>query len=94
MSTAADPTGRCGQSAELPTHRGGQTRAAIDMAAHAVIARKGILATTMVNDDVAQDWAEISPIPIAFIADAVRRPDVHPNPANIYYRVIYSEEGG
>ena len=153
MSTAAEPTGRRGQSAGLPTHRGRQTQAAIDMAARAVIARKGILAATiadiaveagrsaasfynyydskeamvrqwalrfrdeanqradsvtrhglsnreraqeaaaahwhtyrnrlaelvsvsqmaMVNDDFAQYWAEICSIPIAFIADTVRR---------------------
>ncbi|HEX7322916.1 MAG TPA: TetR/AcrR family transcriptional regulator [Mycobacterium sp.] len=34
---------------ELPTYRGRQTRAAIDAAARAVVARKGILATTIAD---------------------------------------------
>ncbi len=49
MSTAAEPTGRRDRPAELPTRRGRQTRAAIDMAARRVIARKGILATTIAD---------------------------------------------
>ena len=34
---------------QLPTLRGRQTQAAIDAAAHAVVARKGILATTIAD---------------------------------------------
>lgn len=49
MSTAAAPDERRGQSAELPTHRGRRTQAAIDAAARTVIARKGILATTIAD---------------------------------------------
>ena len=46
MSTVSDsPTHR----APLPTNRGRQTRAAIDTAARTVIARKGILATTIAD---------------------------------------------
>jgi AcrR family transcriptional regulator len=36
-----------GERADLPTHRGRRTQAAIDGAARAVIARKGILSTTI-----------------------------------------------
>ena len=46
MSTAAEPAGR---PPEFPTHRGRRTQAAIDMAARTVIARKGILATTIAD---------------------------------------------
>ncbi len=46
MSTAPESAGR---PAELPTHRGRRTRAAIDTAARAVVARKGILATTIAD---------------------------------------------
>jgi AcrR family transcriptional regulator len=49
VSTAAEPTGRPGQSADFPTHRGRRTQAAIDKAARTVIARKGILATTIAD---------------------------------------------
>jgi AcrR family transcriptional regulator len=49
VSTAAEPNGRPGQSADFPTHRGRRTQAAIDMAARTVIARKGILATTIAD---------------------------------------------
>jgi AcrR family transcriptional regulator len=49
VSTAAEPNGRAGQSAEFPTHRGRRTQAAIDKAARTVIARKGILATTIAD---------------------------------------------
>ncbi|HEY2198940.1 MAG TPA: TetR/AcrR family transcriptional regulator, partial [Mycobacterium sp.] len=35
--------------APLPTHRGRQTQAAIDAAARTVIARKGVLATTIAD---------------------------------------------
>lgn len=49
MSTAAEPNGRPSRPAEFPTHRGRQTRAAIDVAARTVIARKGILATTIAD---------------------------------------------
>ncbi len=49
MSTAVSPAGRAGQPAELPTVRGRRTRAAIDMAARTVIARKGVLATTIAD---------------------------------------------
>jgi AcrR family transcriptional regulator len=38
-----------GQRAQLPTRRGRQTQAAIDAAARAVIARKGILAATVAD---------------------------------------------
>jgi AcrR family transcriptional regulator len=47
--TAAEPNGRPGQSADYPTHRGRRTQAAIDTAARTVIARKGILATTIAD---------------------------------------------
>jgi AcrR family transcriptional regulator len=49
VSTAAEPNGRPGRSADFPTHRGRRTHAAIDMAARTVIARKGILATTIAD---------------------------------------------
>lgn len=49
MSTAASPADRDGQPAELPTRRGRRTQAAIDMAARTVIARKGVLATTIAD---------------------------------------------
>ena len=49
MSTAAEPNGRPGQSADFPTHRGRRTQAAIDTAARTVIARKGVLATTIAD---------------------------------------------
>ncbi|ABK65212.1 TetR family transcriptional regulator [Mycobacterium avium subsp. hominissuis] len=49
MSTAASPADRPGRPAALPTHRGRRTRAAIDMAARTVIARKGVLATTIAD---------------------------------------------
>ena len=49
MPTAAAPDDRRGKSAELPTHRGRRTQAAIDMAARTVIARKGILAATIAD---------------------------------------------
>jgi AcrR family transcriptional regulator len=46
VSTVSDsPT----QRAPLPTNRGRQTQAAIDTAARTVIARKGILATTIAD---------------------------------------------
>ena len=49
-STKAEPTGRSpGRPAEFPTHRGRRTQAAIDAAARTVIARKGILATTIAD---------------------------------------------
>jgi AcrR family transcriptional regulator len=153
VSTAAEPNGPPGQSADFPTHRGRRTQAAIDMAARTVIARKGILTTTiadiaaeagrssasfdnyydskdamvrqwalrfrdeanqraltvtrhglshrerayeaaaahwhtyrnrlaemisvsqlaMINDDFAQQWADICAIPVAFISETVRR---------------------
>lgn len=46
MSTVSEQPSR---RAELPTHRGRRTQAAIDAAARAVIARKGILATTIAD---------------------------------------------
>ncbi|HEU4363078.1 MAG TPA: TetR/AcrR family transcriptional regulator [Mycobacterium sp.] len=46
MSTASAQPGR---RAPLPTHRGRKTQAAIDAAARAVIARKGILAATVAD---------------------------------------------
>ena len=48
MSTAASD-GRRHQPPEFPTHRGRRTQAAIDAAARNVIARKGILATTIAD---------------------------------------------
>jgi AcrR family transcriptional regulator len=47
--TAAEPNGRSGQAGDFPTHRGRRTQAAIDAAARTVIARKGILATTIAD---------------------------------------------
>jgi AcrR family transcriptional regulator len=49
VSTAASPADRRGPPAELPTHRGRRTQAAIDTAARAVIARKGVLAATIAD---------------------------------------------
>ncbi|OBG20681.1 TetR/AcrR family transcriptional regulator [Mycobacterium sp. 852002-51057_SCH5723018] len=49
MSTAAARDGRPGQAPAFPTHRGRRTQAAIDLAARTVIARKGILATTIAD---------------------------------------------
>ncbi|HWT47782.1 MAG TPA: TetR/AcrR family transcriptional regulator [Mycobacterium sp.] len=50
MSTAAEPAGRPpGEVPTFPTHRGRRTQAAIDTAARTVIARKGILATTIAD---------------------------------------------
>ncbi len=49
MSTAPEQNGRPGQFRAFPTHRGRRTQAAIDMAARTVIARKGILATTIAD---------------------------------------------
>ncbi|MGV0158373.1 TetR/AcrR family transcriptional regulator [Mycobacterium colombiense] len=49
MSTAASPADRTGRPAELPTVRGRRTQAAIDLAARTVIARKGVLATTIAD---------------------------------------------
>lgn len=46
MSTAPEPAER---PATFPTHRGRRTQAAIDLAARTVIARKGILATTIAD---------------------------------------------
>jgi AcrR family transcriptional regulator len=46
VSIAADSTGR---PAQFPTHRGRSTQAAIDVAARKVVARKGILATTIAD---------------------------------------------
>lgn len=46
MSTTSESPG---QRSELPTRRGRQTQAAIDAAARAVIARKGVLATTIAD---------------------------------------------
>jgi len=42
-------TESAGRPAEFPTHRGRRTQAAIDLAARTVIARKGILATTIAD---------------------------------------------
>ena len=47
MSTAAEQDG--GPGPTFPTHRGRRTQAAIDLAARTVIARKGILATTIAD---------------------------------------------
>lgn len=46
MSSASEEAGR---PAEFPTHRGRRTQAAIDTAARTVIARKGVLATTVAD---------------------------------------------
>lgn len=46
MSITADANSR---PAEFPTHRGRRTQAAIDAAARTVVARKGILATTIAD---------------------------------------------
>jgi AcrR family transcriptional regulator len=49
VSTAADANGKAWPPAQFPTHRGRRTSAAIDAAARTVIARKGILATTIAD---------------------------------------------
>jgi AcrR family transcriptional regulator len=49
VSTAAEHDGRPGEVSAFPTHRGRRTQAAIDAAARTVIARKGILATTIAD---------------------------------------------
>lgn len=49
MSTAAEPDRRAGPVRSFPTRRGRRTQAAIDLAARTVIARKGILATTIAD---------------------------------------------
>jgi AcrR family transcriptional regulator len=49
LSIAAESNGRQPRPAEFPTHRGRRTQAAIDAAARTVIARKGILATTIAD---------------------------------------------
>jgi AcrR family transcriptional regulator len=46
VSSASEEAGR---PAEFPTHRGRRTQAAIDTAARTVIARKGVLATTVAD---------------------------------------------
>jgi len=53
VSIAAESNGRPSRPTEFPTHRGRRTQAAIDAAARRVIARKGILATTIA--DIAAD---------------------------------------
>ncbi|QLL07975.1 TetR/AcrR family transcriptional regulator [Mycobacterium vicinigordonae] len=49
MTTAAEHTGRPARPVRSTTHRGRRTQAAIDAAARKVIARKGILATTIAD---------------------------------------------
>ena len=49
MSTATEPDGRAGPVRAFPTQRGRRTQVAIDVAARTVIARKGILATTIAD---------------------------------------------
>ena len=49
MSIAAESSGRPARPTEFPTHRGRRTQAAIDAAARTVVARKGILATTIAD---------------------------------------------
>lgn len=49
MSIAAESGGRPGRPTDFPTHRGRRTQAAIDAAARTVVARKGILATTIAD---------------------------------------------
>ncbi|HUB58809.1 MAG TPA: hypothetical protein VMB04_27040 [Mycobacterium sp.] len=68
MSTVFEqPTRR----AHTPTDRGRRTQATIDAAARTVVARKGILATTVA--DIAAEWAEICANPTSFITETVRR---------------------
>jgi AcrR family transcriptional regulator len=49
LSTASEPARHPPEIRAFPTHRGRRTQAAIDAAARAVIARKGILATTIAD---------------------------------------------
>ena len=49
MSTASEPARDSPEIRAFPTHRGRRTQAAIDAAARKVIARKGILATTIAD---------------------------------------------
>ena len=49
MAIAAESKDRGSRPTEFPTHRGRRTQAAIDAAARIVIARKGILATTIAD---------------------------------------------
>jgi len=49
VSIAAEPGNHAGRPPHFPTHRGRRTQAAIDAAARTVIARKGILATTIAD---------------------------------------------
>ncbi|OBI78187.1 TetR/AcrR family transcriptional regulator [Mycobacterium asiaticum] len=49
MTASAAPDGPASGRASFPTHRGRRTQAAIDEAARTVIARKGILATTIAD---------------------------------------------
>lgn len=49
MSTTAEPRGSADPARAFPTRRGRRTQAAIDAAARTVIARKGILATTIAD---------------------------------------------
>jgi AcrR family transcriptional regulator len=49
VSTASEPARHPPEIRAFPTHRGRRTQAAIDAAARTVIARKGILATTIAD---------------------------------------------
>ena len=49
MSTDSEPARHAPEIRAFPTHRGRRTQAAIDAAARAVVARKGILATTIAD---------------------------------------------
>ncbi len=91
---------------QSPTLRGRQTRAAIDAAARAVIARKGFLATT-ISDlagahrffDDARDRARAAGGPglstreLSYAAAAAHW-NTYRDRANVFYRTIYYKETG
>jgi Bacterial regulatory proteins, tetR family len=98
MSTASDPARHRPEIRAFPTQRRDRTQAAIDAAARTVIARKGILATTIA--DIAAE-AGRSPASFCYIQLGGARaktgePDdqacIQPL-ANIYYRAIYFQGG-
>ena len=98
MSTASDPARHRPEIRAFPTQRSDRTQAAIDAAARTVIARKGILATTIA--DIAAE-AGRSPASFCYIQLGGARaktgePDdqacIQPL-ANIYYRAIYFQGG-
>ena len=58
MSTTSEPASHPPEIRALPTRHGRRTRAAIDAAARTVIARKGILATTIADKEaIVRQWA-------------------------------------